>query len=57
MEGFMPPVIGTREIANFAVSSFPGVGTLLISVYGAAVVLIAFHEAVVRRERAGASGS
>jgi hypothetical protein len=57
MEGFMPPVIGTREIANFAVSSFPGVGTLLISVYGAAVVLIALHEAVVRREGAGASGS
>jgi hypothetical protein len=57
MEGFMPPVLGTRAIANFTVSSWPSLGTWLISVYGAAVVLIALHEAVIRRQREGASGS
>ena len=55
MEGFMPPVLGTRQIANFAVSSFPGLGTLLISVFGVTVVGVALYEGVVRRERARAS--
>ena len=41
MEGFMPPVWGTKEIANFTVSSFPSTGTILISVFGATVVLLA----------------
>ena len=54
MEGFMPPVIGTRQIANFSVSSFPGLGTLLISVFGAAVLGVAFYEAFLRRERSRA---
>jgi hypothetical protein len=49
MEGFMPPVVGTREIANFSVSSLPALGTLLISSYGAAVVGIAVYEAFLRR--------
>jgi hypothetical protein len=52
MEGFMPPLLGTREIANFAVSSFPGWGTLLISAYGAIVVGVALYR--VATVRAGA---
>jgi hypothetical protein len=52
MEGFMPPLLGTREIANFAVSSFPGLGTLLISLYGAVVVGAALHQIARLRERA-----
>jgi hypothetical protein len=55
MEGFMPPVIGTRQIANFSVSSFPGLGTLLISVFGAAVVGVALYEVFLRRERGRAT--
>jgi hypothetical protein len=41
MPGFMPPVWGTRTIANFTVTSHPSAGTLLISLFGAAVVLLA----------------
>jgi hypothetical protein len=41
MEGFMPPVLGTKEIANFTVSSFPSAGTVLIGLFGATVVLLA----------------
>lgn len=41
MEGFMPPVLGRREIANFTVGSWPSTGTALISVFGVAVVLLA----------------
>jgi hypothetical protein len=57
MEGFMPPVVGTREIANFYVSSFPALGTLLISVYGAAVLGIALYEGFLRREQAAPTGA
>ena len=52
MEGFMPPLLGTREIANFAVSSFPGPGTLLISAYGAVVVLVALYQIASVRQPA-----
>lgn len=41
MAGFMPPLWGTREIANFTVSSFPSTGTILISIFGATVALLA----------------
>jgi hypothetical protein len=41
MAGFMPPVWGTRTIANFTVTSHPSAGTLLISLFGAAIVLLA----------------
>lgn len=46
MEGFMPPVWGTREIANFTVASFPGGGTFLISAFGALVTLLALWHLV-----------
>lgn len=41
MEGFMPPLLGRREIANFVVGSWPSTGTILISVFGVTVVLLA----------------
>lgn len=41
MEGFMPPVWGTRVIANFTVASAPSSGTIAISVFGATVTLLA----------------
>jgi copper chaperone NosL len=41
MAGFMPPVIGTKAIANFSVSSYPALGTILITVFGITVVLLA----------------
>lgn len=44
MAGFMPPIWGTRTIANFTVSSYPSVGTILISVFGATVVLLALWQ-------------
>jgi hypothetical protein len=44
MAGFMPPVWGTRTIANFTVSSFPSLGTILISIFGATVVLLALWQ-------------
>jgi hypothetical protein len=46
MDGFMPPVWGTREIANFTVASFPGAGTFLISAFGALVTLLALWHLV-----------
>lgn len=56
MAGFMPPVWGTRTIANFTVSSHPSVGTVLISVFGATVVLLAFWH-LVRGVRRPVEGS
>lgn len=44
MAGFMPPVWGTRTIANFTVSSYPSIGTVLISAFGATVVLLALWQ-------------
>jgi hypothetical protein len=53
MEGFMPPVWGTREIANFTVASFPSLGTFLISAFGALVLLLAlWHVASATRAEA-----
>lgn len=44
MAGFMPPVWGTRTIANFTVSSHPSAGTILISIFGATVVCLALWQ-------------
>lgn len=41
MDGFMPPLLGERQIANFTVGSWPSTGTLLISAFGATVTLLA----------------
>jgi hypothetical protein len=54
MEGFMPPLLGTREIANFVVSSFPGPGTWAIAAFGALVMLLALAAGAGFRTRAPA---
>jgi hypothetical protein len=46
MQGFMPPVWGTRQIANFTVASFPSLGTFLISAFGALVLALALWHVV-----------
>jgi hypothetical protein len=41
MEAFMPPILGTREMGNFTVSSTPELGTWLIGVFAAVVMALA----------------
>jgi cytochrome c553 len=42
----MPPILGTKELGNFTVSSFPAAGTALVALFGAAVVLLALGHLV-----------
>lgn len=41
MEGFMPPLIGSREVGNFVVVSYPSPATFLIGLFAVAVMLLA----------------
>jgi hypothetical protein len=41
MEAFMPPILGTKEMGNFTVSSFPVLGTWLIGAFALAVMALA----------------
>ena len=41
MEGFMPPVLGSQEVGNFTVASYPAAGTALIGAFAVAVLLLA----------------
>jgi len=38
---FMPVVLGTKQVANFTTHSWPGVGTLCMSVFAVGVILVA----------------
>jgi hypothetical protein len=38
MPAFMPPILGTKEMGNFTVSSWPAEGTWLLSIFGVVVV-------------------
>jgi hypothetical protein len=49
MQGFMPPLLGSREIANFTVASFPAAGTFLIAIFGATLLLLALHQLAAAR--------
>jgi len=40
IEPFMPVVLGTRQVANFTVSSYPQPGAMLIAVFVAGLVLL-----------------
>jgi hypothetical protein len=53
MDGFMPPVLGTQEVGNFTVSSFPGAGTALVGAFAAAVILLAAWHVLRALRRAG----
>ena len=41
MEAFMPPILGTKQMGNFTVSSFPALGTWLVAVFAAVVMALA----------------
>jgi hypothetical protein len=41
MDGFMPPLIGSREVGNFVVASYPSPATFLIGAFAVAVMLLA----------------
>lgn len=41
MQAFMPPIVGTREMGNFTVSSWPAAGTWLLAAFGATVLALA----------------
>ena len=44
MEGFMPPVLGEKDVGNFEVASFPAEGTALIALFALVVLgLAAWH--------------
>lgn len=41
IDGFMPPILGTQEVGNFVVSSFPGAGSVMIGLFAIAVTALA----------------
>lgn len=43
---FMPPILGTKQMGNFTVSSWPAEGTWLLSAFGATVILLALWHVV-----------
>lgn len=45
LAAFMPPIIGTKQMANFTVSSWPALGTGLMMVYGSIVAGLALWHA------------
>jgi len=56
MEAFMPPILGTKQMGNFVVSSWPAAGTWLMTVFAAIVMGFAiWHTLRPRRpDRVGA---
>jgi len=57
MDGFMPPVLGSAEVGNFTVSSFPGAGTALVGAFAAAVMLLAAWHVLRAMRRAGGAAA
>jgi hypothetical protein len=53
MDAFMPPILGTQEMGNFTVSSYPAAGTWLLSAFGITVVLLALWHVVRAVTRRG----
>lgn len=48
---FMPVVVGTKQVANFTTHSYPHVGTLLVGVFAAGVILTAVWHLVTEWKR------
>lgn len=58
LAAFMPPVLGTKQMANFTVSSWPALGTALMVIYATIVMGFAlWHAARPRWVRAIAGSS
>ena len=53
MAAFMPPVLGSKQMGNFVVSSWPAAGTFLMTLFAAIVMGFAFWHAVRPRYRPG----
>lgn len=51
LPSFMPPVLGTKQMGNFTVSSFPAAGSWLLSLFAIVVAALAVWH-VLRSERA-----
>jgi copper chaperone NosL len=53
MDAFMPPILGTKPMGNFTVSSFPELGTFLIGIFGVLVMALALWHVLdaLRAER------
>ena len=49
MEAFMPPILGTKQMGNFVVSSWPAAGTWLMTIFAAIVMGLAIWHAVQPR--------
>jgi uncharacterized membrane protein len=54
MQTFMPPIIGTKAMGNFTVSSWPAAGTWLMTAFGAIVIGFALWHTLKPRFRAHA---
>lgn len=48
---FMPVIVGTKQIANFTTHSYPHVGTLLVGVFAAGVILLGARRLVIDGRR------
>ncbi|HET8713587.1 MAG TPA: hypothetical protein VFM23_07885 [Gemmatimonadales bacterium] len=53
VEGFTPPVFGHQRIANFDVYSYPGLGSLMLALFGLCLLAVLLFE--VRRFRSEAA--
>jgi hypothetical protein len=42
VDGFMPPVIGSKQIANFYVTNMPGIGAVLLALFMIVLILAIF---------------
>ena len=49
MDAFMPPVIGTKQMGNFVVSSWPAAGTWLMTGFAAVVMALAIWHVIEPR--------
>ncbi len=46
LDAFMPPILGSKQMANFMVESWPELGTVMMGLYGVVVVGFAFWHTV-----------
>jgi hypothetical protein len=53
MSAFMPPILGTKQMGNFTVSSWPAEGTWLLALFGLTVIGLALWNVLTRADRGG----
>jgi hypothetical protein len=57
VDPFLPPIFGTKQIANFTASSYPRAGTILITLFAAIVLALALWQIVSALRGDGKEGS